>query len=166
MLPPVGRELRDMTRYRKRLIQDRTRETQRVDKVLQDAPIKLGAVASETLGVSSRAMIAGERDPAVLAGLARGRLRVKIPDPVRALHGRFAAFVDEFDCPPSRFMRAWALDCARRRLQQADPRTLTVTEVAADLGINHLGRFAGDYRHIYGESPSATLRSTAEATVA
>lgn len=91
--PPVIRELRDLTRYRKRLIQDRTREAQRVDKVLQDAAIKLGSVASETLGVSSRAMIealiAGERDPQVLAGLAKGRLRVKIPDLVRALHGRF-----------------------------------------------------------------------------
>ena len=91
--PPVIRELRDLTRFRKRLIQDRTREAQRVDKVLQDAAIKLGWVASETLGVSSRAMIdaliAGERDPAVLAELARGRLRVKIDDLVRALPGRF-----------------------------------------------------------------------------
>jgi len=70
-----------------------TREAQRVDKVLQDAAIKLGSVASETLGVSSRAMIealiAGERDPQVLAELAKGRLRVKMPDLVRALHGRF-----------------------------------------------------------------------------
>ena len=91
--PPAIRELRDLTRYRKRLIQDRTREAQRVDKVLQDAAIKLGSVASQTLGKSSRAMIealiAGERDPQVLADLAMGRLRVKIPDLVRALHGRF-----------------------------------------------------------------------------
>lgn len=91
--PPVIRELRDLTRYRKRLIQDRTREAQRVDKVLQDAAIKLGSVASEILGKSSRAMIealiAGERDPRVLADLAKGRLRDKIPDLVRALHGRF-----------------------------------------------------------------------------
>jgi transposase len=91
--PPVIRELRDLTRYRKRLIQDRTREAQRVDKVLQDAAIKLGSVASQTLGKSSRAMIealiAGERVPQVLADLAKGRLRDKIPDLVRALHGRF-----------------------------------------------------------------------------
>lgn len=91
--PPVVRELRDLTRYRKRLIQDRTREAQRVDKVLQDAAIKLGSVASEILGKSSRAMIealiAGQRDPEVLADLAKGRLRDKIPDLVRALHGRF-----------------------------------------------------------------------------
>jgi transposase len=91
---PGIRELRDLTRYRKRLIQDRTREAQRVDKVLQDAAIKLGSVASEILGKSSRAMIealiAGERDAEVLADLAKGRLRDKIPDLVRALHGRFA----------------------------------------------------------------------------
>ncbi len=91
--PPVIRQLRDQTRYRKRLIQDRTREAQRVDTVLQDAVIKLGSVASQTLGKSSRAMIealiAGERDPHVLAELAKGRLRNKMPDLVRALHGRF-----------------------------------------------------------------------------
>jgi transposase len=82
--PPVIRQLRDVTRYRKRLIQDRTREAQRVDKTLQDAAIKLGSVASQTLGASSRAMIealiAGQRDPVKLADLATGRLRVKIPD--------------------------------------------------------------------------------------
>lgn len=91
--PPVIRELRDLTRYRKRLIQERTREAQRVDKVLQDAAIKIGSVASQILGKSSRAMIealiAGERDPEVLADLAKGKLGGKIPDLVRALHGRF-----------------------------------------------------------------------------
>lgn len=92
--PPIIRQLRDLTRYRKRLIQDRNSEAQRVDKVLQDAAIKLGSVASHTLGKSGRAMIealiAGERDPAVLAQLAKGRLRVKIPELVKALDGRFA----------------------------------------------------------------------------
>jgi transposase len=91
--PPVIRELRDVSRYRKRLVQDRSRETQRVDKVLQDAAVKLGSVASDTLGKSGRAMIealiAGERDPAALAQLARGRLRVKTDELTRALHGRF-----------------------------------------------------------------------------
>lgn len=91
--PPVIRQLRDLTRYRRRLIQDRARETQRVDKVLEDAAIKLGSVASDTLGKSGRAMIealiAGERDPQVLAELAHGRLRAKIPELVQALHGRF-----------------------------------------------------------------------------
>lgn len=91
--PPIIRRLRDLTRYRKRLIQGRTRETQRVDKTLEDAAIKLGSVASQTLGKSGRAMldalIAGQRDPVVLADLAKGRLRAKIPDLLRALDGRF-----------------------------------------------------------------------------
>jgi transposase len=91
---PVIRQLRDLTRYRKRLIQDRIRETLRVQKVLEDAAIKLGSVASDVLGMSGRAMIealiAGERDPQVLAGLAQGRLRAKTEDLVRALQGRFS----------------------------------------------------------------------------
>lgn len=90
---PVIRQLRDLTRYQKRLIQDRTRETNRVAKVLEDAAIKLGSVASEVLGVSGRAMIealiSGERDPERLAQLAKGQLRNKIPELVKALHGRF-----------------------------------------------------------------------------
>lgn len=91
--PPVIRQLRDLTRYQKRLIQDRTREANRVGKVLEDAVIKLGSVASDVLGVSGRAMIealiAGERDPDRLAELAKGTLRNKIPDLVKTLHGRF-----------------------------------------------------------------------------
>lgn len=91
--PPVIRELRDLTRYRKRLTQDRTREGQRVEKVLEDAGIKLASVASQTLSKSGRAMIdaliAGERDPEKLAELAMKRMRSKIPELTRALHGRF-----------------------------------------------------------------------------
>jgi transposase len=90
---PTIRQLRDLTRYRKRLVQDRTRETQRVEKTLEDAVIKLGAVASSTMTKSGRAMIealiAGERDPDVLAQLAKGRMRTKMPELVRALDGRF-----------------------------------------------------------------------------
>jgi transposase len=91
--PPDVRRLRAVTRYRKRLIQARTAEIQRVEKTLEDAVVKLGAVASKTLTKSGRAMIdaliAGQRDPAVLADLAMGRLRAKTPDLVRALDGRF-----------------------------------------------------------------------------
>jgi transposase len=91
--PRVVRELRDLTRYRKRLVQTHTQECQRIQKTLEDAGIKLDSVASHVLGVSGRAMlralIAGERDPAVLAELARGKLRKKIPDLQRALQGRF-----------------------------------------------------------------------------
>jgi transposase len=91
--PPAIRELRDLTRYRKRLIQAHTAECQRIQKTLEDAGIKLDSVASDVLGVSGRAMlaalVAGERDPAVLADLARGTLRKKIPALRQALRGRF-----------------------------------------------------------------------------
>jgi transposase len=91
--PPVIRELRDLTRYRKRLIQAHTSECQRIQKTLEDAGIKLDSVASDVLGVSGRAMlgalVAGERDPDTLAQLAKGVLRRKIPALRQALHGRF-----------------------------------------------------------------------------
>jgi transposase len=95
-VPPAGiRELRDLTRYRKRLIQTHTAECQRIHKTLEDASIRLGSVASDVLGVSGRAMLrallAGERDPKVLAELARGRLRNKLPALREALRGRCSA---------------------------------------------------------------------------
>src|SRR3989441_2932333 len=91
--PKPIRELRDLTRYRKAQIEERSREVQRLDKVLQDAGIKLSSVASRTLGVSVRlmleALVAGTHDPEVLAELARGRLRRKLPALREALTGRF-----------------------------------------------------------------------------
>jgi transposase len=91
--PPVIRELRDLTRYRKRLIQAHTSECQRIQKTLEDAGIKLDSVASDVLGVSGRlmlrALVAGERDPEVLADVAKGVLRKKIPELRHALRGRF-----------------------------------------------------------------------------
>jgi transposase len=91
--PPPIRELRDLTRYRKTIIEERTREVQRLEKLLEDAGIKLSSVASRTLGVSGRAMIEalinGERDAAVLANLAQRRPRRKIPELTEALLGRF-----------------------------------------------------------------------------
>lgn len=91
--PPAIRELRDLTRYRKRLVQAHTSENQRIQKTLEDAGIKLDSVASDVLGVSGRAMltalVAGERDPQVLAELAKGVLRRKIPQLRQALRGRF-----------------------------------------------------------------------------
>jgi transposase len=94
-VPPAPiRELRDLTRYRKRLIQTHSAECQRIQKTLEDAGIKLDSVAADLLGVSGRAMlaalIAGERDPQVLAELARGRLRTKLPQLRQALRGRFS----------------------------------------------------------------------------
>jgi transposase len=91
--PPQIRELRDLVRYRKRLIQAHSAEGQRIQKTLEDAGIKLGSVATDVLGISGRAMlealVAGERDPQVLAELARGRLRAKLPQLRQALRGRF-----------------------------------------------------------------------------
>ncbi len=91
--PPPIRELRDLTRYRKALLQDRAREANRLHKVLEDAGIKLATVATDILGVSGRAMlmalVAGTTDPAVLADLARGKLRAKLPALRQALTGRF-----------------------------------------------------------------------------
>lgn len=91
--PPEIRELRDLTRYRKAQIEERVREAQRLDKVLQDAGIKLSLVASHLMGVSAqamlRAMVAGERDPEILAELAKGKLRRKLPELAEALEGRF-----------------------------------------------------------------------------
>jgi transposase len=93
--PRAIRELRDLTRYRKAQIEERGREAQRLDKVLQDAGIKLSSVASDILGASGRAMLAalveGDRDPAALAELAKGALRRKLPLLRQALAGRFSA---------------------------------------------------------------------------
>src|SRR4029077_11959381 len=91
--PPVMQRLRDLTRYRTKLTQDRAREVQRIQKVLEDAGIKLDSVISDVLGKSSRqmleALIAGERDPEALAELSKTRMRAKIPDLRLALVGRF-----------------------------------------------------------------------------
>lgn len=88
---PEIRELRDLVRTRSTLIADRSRQVNRVQKVLEDANIKLGTVAADVLGVSGRSMIecliAGESDPKVLAELARGRMRSKRPQLREALEG-------------------------------------------------------------------------------
>ena len=91
--PEPIRQLRDLTRTRTAITRERGREAQRLEKLLEDAGIKLSAVASDILGVSGRAMlealIAGDTDPAALADLAKRRLRSKIPQLTEALNGRF-----------------------------------------------------------------------------
>jgi transposase len=92
-VPPLPiRELRDLTRQRTQLIQERTAAVNRIQKVLEDANVKLAGVATDVLGVSGRdmleALIAGETDPGKLADLARKRLREKIPALRLALQGR------------------------------------------------------------------------------
>jgi transposase len=92
--PEPIRHLRDLTRYRTTLTADRSREAQRLEKELEDAGIKLSAVATDILGRSGRQMLAalidGERDPDVLAGMAKGRMRSKIGQLVEALTGAFS----------------------------------------------------------------------------
>jgi transposase len=96
LVPPKPiRALRNLTRYRKTQIRDRQREANRLHKILEDTGIKLDCVASDILGKSGRAMldalVAGTTDPEVLADLARGQLRKKIPVLREALEGRFDA---------------------------------------------------------------------------
>ena len=91
--PPAIRVLRDLTRARTHITRERSREVLRLDKLLEDSGIKLSLVATDITGVSGRAMlealIAGQRDPAVIADLAKRTLRRKIPDLTEALVGRF-----------------------------------------------------------------------------
>lgn len=93
--PPPIRQLRMLTRYRVQLMGDRTREAIRLEMMLEDASIKLSSVASSLTTLSARvmlqAMIEGERDPLVLAEMAKGRMRSKIPDLAQALDGHFDA---------------------------------------------------------------------------
>jgi transposase len=93
--PPQIRLLRDLTRYRADLVRARTAEKNRVEKLLEDAQIKLSSVVSDIFGVSGRemmaALLAGDRDPKLLAQLARARMRAKIPLLEEAFVGRFTA---------------------------------------------------------------------------
>jgi transposase len=93
--PKPIRTLRNLTRYRKAQIQDRSREAARLHKMLEDAGIKLSSVATDIMGKSGRdminALVTGTTDPVVLADLARGLLRKKIPALREALQGRFGA---------------------------------------------------------------------------
>ncbi len=94
LIPPADiKAARDVIRYRRKLVEHRTSKLQRLGNVLQDAGIKADSVASSVTPKSVRAMVEalidGERRPAVLADLARGSMRSKIPDLQRALEGRF-----------------------------------------------------------------------------
>jgi transposase len=86
------RELRDLVRYRLSVVEERSRVVNRIQKVLEDANLKLSAVATDLQGKSAQAMLVallgGEEDPAVLAALARGRMRSKVAELERALAGR------------------------------------------------------------------------------
>jgi len=117
-VPPTPiQDLRDLTRYRAELTQSQNRVSNRIQKLLEQANIKLGAVASDTLGVSGRqimgALVAGEEDPERLAELAQRRLRSKIPELRLALQGKvrdhhrflLAEFLDEWEALGRRIAR-------------------------------------------------------------
>jgi len=124
-VPPPGiRRLRDLTRYRTALTQDRTREIQRLQNVLEDAGIKLDCVASDIMGKSARAMLAalirGERDPQVLSELALGRMRPKVGELQQALVGRFGDH--------------HARLCSKM-LAHIDDLTATIDELTGEIGV-------------------------------
>jgi transposase len=92
-IPPTPqRDLRDLTRYRSTLVEERARMVNRLQKILEDANLKLAAVATDIVGKSARAMLesllAGQRDPEALAALAQGRMQSKRPQLEQALNGR------------------------------------------------------------------------------
>jgi transposase len=170
--PKPIRALRNLTRYRKTQIEERQREANRLHKILEDTGIKLDCVASDILGKSGRAMldalISGTTDPRVLAGLAKGRLRAKIPALQEALEGRFDAlhalivssilahldFLDEaidrlsdaIEEQLGPFGRAVELLCTIPGVQQRTAQVI-VAEIGADMTVfptaKHLASWAG-----------------------
>jgi transposase len=155
-VPPAQiRQLRDYTRLRMDLTRERSRHAQRLEKLLEDALIKLSTVATDIMGVSGRAMIealiAGERDPNVLAALARGRMKVKHAALVQALTGRFDDHHGEL---------------ARMLLDQYDALTAQITLLTSRIG--ELIAAIPEARGVdasgatgpgAGESPDAAVRS-------
>ncbi|MFE7120951.1 IS110 family transposase [Streptomyces sp. NPDC057654] len=121
--PQPVRELRDLTRARTVVARERSRVVQRLEKLLEDTGIKLSAVASDIMGVSGRAMlealIAGERDPQILAELAKRRMRNKIPELTEALTGRF---------------REHHAFLARLHLDQYDQHTVMIDQLTTRIG--------------------------------
>jgi transposase len=154
-VPPVEiRRLRDYTRLRTDLTRDRSRHVQRLEKLLEDALIKLSSVATDIMGVSGRAMIealiAGERDPQVLAELARGRMRVKRPRLVRALTGRF----DDHHAELARLL----LDQIDALTANIDQLTLRIEQLIAEIPAAHAPETNdGDQPRDPGTTPLAAV---------
>jgi transposase len=128
------RRLRDLTRYRADLVGVRTAEKNRVEKLLEDACLKLSVVASDIFGVSGRAMltalVGGERDPKVLAAMARSRMRIKIPRLEEAFAGLSLGTFDAHH----RFLLS-------RMLARIDAVNADIAAVDSEIG-EHLAPFA------------------------
>ncbi|MFJ8312944.1 MULTISPECIES: hypothetical protein [unclassified Streptomyces] len=162
MPPRDSRQLRDLTRYRTETVRDRTRDVNRLAMFLEDAGFKLSFVVSDITGRSARAMldalVAGERDPRVLAGLALGSLQGKVPLLTRALTGSFSehhAFmvasmlraIDEADDRIARLSEE--IGRQLRPLQQQVDLLITIPGISltlaqvliAEIGVD-MGRFA------------------------
>ncbi|MGH2374935.1 MAG: IS110 family transposase [bacterium] len=155
--PKPIRRLRDLTRYRRTLIRERTREKQRLEKLLEDAQIKLSSVISDIFGVSGRAMleamIAGQRDPRVLAQMARARMRSKIAVLEEALTGHFedhhaflaALMLERVDAITTQIERITTMiervvDPFRRQVEQLDDiigvGLVGAQELIAEIGVD------------------------------
>ncbi len=164
--------LRDLTRYRTKLVRERAREVQRLQKLLEDAGVKLDSVVSDVTGKAARrmieALIAGERDPDVMAEMALTRMRPKIPELRKALVGRFedhhallarmhldhmdelAAMVERLDEEVDRLMAPFD-EAATRLLTIPGVGKRTAEVVVAEIGVDmsrfptaaHLASWAG-----------------------
>jgi transposase len=158
--PPAIRDLRDVTRYRKRQIEDRAQEVNRLHRVLQDAGLKLTSVLTDLMGVSGRAMVDallhGTTDPAVLADLARGRLRSKLPALQQALQGHFRpqhAFLVTQILAKIDFLEeaiATLTEEIDRQLRPFEPmvtRLMTIPGLARRNAVTVLVETGGDMRH-------------------
>ena len=144
-IPSVAmRELRELVRYRKSLIQNRSSEVNRIHKVLEGANIKLASVATDIMGLSGRAIlaaiVAGKTDPAALADLAKGKLRRKLPQLQQALNGTVH--------PHQRFMLAQILahvdflnealkQCSEEIAQRLRPSQADIERLCTIPGVKH-----------------------------
>jgi transposase len=150
--PRPQRELRELTRYRTSLLQERAAEINRIQKVLEGANIKLASVAADVMGASGRAMlealVAGNAEPSTIADLAKGRLRDKLPQLRRALSGRMQ--------PHQRFLLA-------EQLSHIDAVEGSIQRVSTEIA-ERMSPFENDLRRL--QTIPGVGRRTAEALIA
>jgi hypothetical protein len=153
--PREIRELRDVTRYRRRIIEERGRELQRLQKLLEDAQVKLDSVVSDINGVTARlilqALCEGERDPDVLADLAKRKLRRKIPSSAWQSPGGSASTTP-----------CWCVNCWRTSTTSAASRPVWTP---ASTNSSPLSVGPGICRSQFRASRPATLRRSSPKSV-